>query len=66
MVTSVPWPIDNRDVVFKFIVTDHSEDYFEAHLTSLPDAVPEKEKYTTSLFLHPPWNYNTQRIYLHS
>jgi hypothetical protein len=46
MVTPVPWPIDNRDVVLKCTVTDHSVDYFEARLTSLPDAVPEKEKYT--------------------
>ena len=57
MVTSVPWPIDNRDVVFKFIVTDHSEDYFEAHLTSLPDAVPEKEKYTRMQDSRGSWTF---------
>jgi len=45
MTTPVPWPLSDRDVVLEFVVTKHTEDYFEANLTSVPNAVPEKDKY---------------------
>ena len=43
MKTSVPWPLDDRDAVFEFIVTKNTEEYFEATMVSVPGAIPEKE-----------------------
>ena len=45
MTTPVPWPLSDRDVVMKFVVWKQTKDYFEAHLTSVPDLVPENGDY---------------------
>jgi len=45
MTTKVPWPLEDRDVVMEFIVSSHTNEYFEAILRSVPDAVPESEDY---------------------
>jgi ribosome-associated toxin RatA of RatAB toxin-antitoxin module len=45
MTTPVPWPLSDRDVVMEFVVTKQTNDYFEARLTSVPDAIPLKENY---------------------
>jgi ribosome-associated toxin RatA of RatAB toxin-antitoxin module len=43
MVTAVPWPLSDRDVVFEVTVIRNADHHFEVMLTSLPDAVPLKE-----------------------
>jgi len=55
LTTSVPWPLDDRDVVMEFVVTKHTEDYFEANLTSVPDAVPENDKYVRIITSEGNW-----------
>jgi hypothetical protein len=45
MTTAVPWPLDDRDVVLEFAVIRKTDDYFEANLISVPQAIPEKENY---------------------
>lgn len=45
MTTKVPWPLEDRDVVMEFVVSSHTNEYFEAILRSVPDAVPESEDY---------------------
>lgn len=45
MTTKVPWPLDDRDVVMEFIVSSHTEGYFEAILKSVPEVVPESEDF---------------------
>ncbi|MCD6596449.1 MAG: START domain-containing protein, partial [Bacteroidales bacterium] len=43
MKTSVPWPLNDRDAVFEFIITKNTEEHFEATMVSVPGAIPEKE-----------------------
>lgn len=45
MISPVPWPMSDRDVVMEFVVVKQTDDYFEAHLRSVPDAVPENRRY---------------------
>ena len=45
MTTAVPWPLNDRDVVFKFMIIKQSENYFEAILKAIPDRVPEEKKF---------------------
>jgi hypothetical protein len=45
MTTAVPWPLEDRDVVMEFLVRSQTADYFEARLTSVPEAIPEKEDF---------------------
>ena len=55
MTTAVPWPLADRDVVLKFTVVKYKEDYFEAILTSAPDAVPEKDSYVRVVISEGKW-----------
>jgi ribosome-associated toxin RatA of RatAB toxin-antitoxin module len=55
LTTSVPWPLEDRDVVMEFVVTKHTRDYFEAHLTSVPCTVPEQEKYVRIITSEGYW-----------
>jgi ribosome-associated toxin RatA of RatAB toxin-antitoxin module len=43
MTTAVPWPMSDRDIVFRVSTTRNTHEHFEIILTALPDAVPEKE-----------------------
>ena len=43
--TSVPWPLDDRDAVLKFIIIKDTEEHFEATMNSVPGAIPEKEDF---------------------
>lgn len=45
LTTKVPWPLEDRDVAMEFVVYKHTETYFQANLTSVPDAVPESDDY---------------------
>lgn len=45
LTTKVPWPLEDRDVVMEFVVSSHTDMYFEANLTSAPDAVPVSDDY---------------------
>jgi hypothetical protein len=55
MTTAVPWPLADRDVVMKFTIVKHTKDYFEAILTSEPDAVPEQDKYVRIVISEGIW-----------
>jgi hypothetical protein len=55
MTTAVPWPLADRDVVMKFTIVKHTGDYFEATLTSEPDAVPEQDKYVRIIISKGTW-----------
>jgi len=58
MTTPVPWPLSDRDVVMEFVVTKHTDNYFEAYLTSVPDAVPENDKYVRIKDSEGFWIFN--------
>lgn len=45
MTTKVPWPLEDRDVAMEFVVVKHTETYFQANLTSVPEAVPLSDDY---------------------
>jgi len=45
LTTKVPWPLEDRDVVMEFVVSKQNDDYFEANLRSVPEAVPVSDDY---------------------
>ena len=45
MTTKVPWPLEDRDVAMEFVVVKNSDTYFQANLTSAPEAVPLSDDY---------------------
>lgn len=45
MTTKVPWPLEDRDVVIEFVIIRNTDSYFQANLTSVPDAVPLSDDY---------------------
>lgn len=45
LTTKVPWPLEDRDVAMEFVVVKNTETYFQANLTSVPDAVPLSDDY---------------------
>lgn len=58
MTTSVPWPLNDRDVAFEFVIINRTNDYFEARLKAIPDALPEKEKYIRIRNSEGSWIFN--------
>lgn len=55
LTTAVPWPMTDRDVVMQFQVIKQTGTYFEAILNSVPDAVPENDKYTRIIISEGYW-----------
>jgi ribosome-associated toxin RatA of RatAB toxin-antitoxin module len=45
MTTKVPWPLEDRDVAMEFVVVKNTDTYFQANLTSVPEAVPLSDDY---------------------
>lgn len=45
MTTKVPWPLEDRDVAMEFVVVKNTDNYFQANLTSVPEAVPLSDNY---------------------
>jgi len=45
LTTKVPWPLEDRDVAMEFVVVNNTNTYFQANLSSVPDAVPLSNDY---------------------
>ena len=58
MTTSVPWPLQDRDVAFEFVISKNTNNSFEAYLKAVPEALPEKEKYVRIKNSEGSWIFN--------
>jgi len=55
MTTNVPWPLEDRDVVMEFVVSRHTDDYYEVSLKSVPEAVPPSEHHVRIVISEGSW-----------